>query len=147
MQLEFDKNKGLKPDIIRIITHPEREEEWGSIRKAILLNDEKIVLIEAENDRRIPVKYDDIISIESEDRMCNVKLRNGKMLLLGIRLKRFEETNSRKNFIKINNSVIINTKYIASFQSSENARIEVLLKDGSVYFVNRYYIKKFKENL
>lgn len=147
MQLEFGVNNKIHPEVVQITTHSEKKKEWTNIEKAILMHDEKIILIDARNDRKIPTSYESIVSIESEDRMCNVRLNDGKMLLLGLRLKKFEENNLKKSFIKINNSMMINMRYIKSFRAAENARIEVLMSDGSIYFVNRYYIKKFKENL
>lgn len=147
MQLDFNVDDNLNTNIIKIITHSENKKNWSHIKKVISSFDEEIILIDAKKDSKVPIKYKDIVSIESEGRMCNVRLRNGQMLLLGIRLKKFDETKSIKHFIKINNGVMINIQYIESFRSSDNARIEVLMKDASVYFVNRYYIKNFKENL
>lgn len=145
--MNFYKNNTLDIDTIEIHTHPEKEKEWRIIEKSIVSNSGSIFLLDAKSNRKIKINYDDIVAIESEDRMCNVKLSNNNMLLLESRLKSFEQSNSRKNFIRINNSVIINTNYLVSFKSSGNARIEILLKDNSTYLVNRYYIKKFKENL
>lgn len=147
MQIKFTRDSEMSLDTLKIITHPQQEKEWRNIKKAILTYEQELIVIDAKTDNKVPIKVSDIIAIESEERMCNIKLKSGQMFLLNIRLKKFEETNKNINFIRINNGVMINFNQIKNFQSSENARIEVTMSDESVYFVNRYYIKKFKESL
>lgn len=79
--------------------------------------------------------------------MCNIRTNTGEMLLINMRLKKFESENQQEYFIRINNQVIININYIEHFQPAPNARLEVTLKNSIVYYVNRYFIKLFKEKL
>lgn len=147
MQIKFETDSEMSLEFLKIITHPAKQQRWPEIQNAIMACDQEIIVMDAQTENKIPVKLADIIAIESEDRMCNVKMASGQMYLLNRRLKKFEETNQNRNLIRINHGVIINLKQILHFQSSENARIEVTMKDKSIYAVNRYYIKTFKENL
>lgn len=85
--------------------------------------------------------------IESEGRMCNVKTGGGDLYLLNMRLKVFEEKNRSSVFCRINNQTIINLRMVTEFQASDNARLEVVMADRSICFVNRYYVKLFREKL
>ncbi len=93
------------------------------------------------------LKLSDIVSIQSEERRCNIVTYDNKMYLLNMRLKNFEEKNMNKDFIKINNGTIINLEHIKQFKALENSRLEVILVNDINYLVSRYYIKKFKERL
>ena len=50
-------------------------------------------------------------------------------------------------YTEINNQTIINLNEVKEFSSAPNARLEVILSDGSFHFVNRHYVKTIKERL
>lgn len=147
LQIKFESDDNLSLDTLKLLTHSKNKNKWTDIKNKLLNDQQTITLIDAQTDRKIPIGYNNIIAIESEERMCNVHLISGKMMLLGMRLKKFEEINNYHKLIKINNGTIINLDYIENFTSSENARIKITMKNKAVYLVNRYYIKQFKEKL
>ena len=87
------------------------------------------------------------MAIQSEDRFCNVIMKNGAMYLMNMRLKYVESNMNLKNIIRINNTTMINIEYVVKFSAQNNSRIEVILGNNSSYFVSRYYIKNFRRIL
>lgn len=146
MDIIFEADPGMDRSIMKVITHPTEKEHWGDIKEAINNAEKKIVVINAKNNRNVEIVLSSITVIESKDRMCSVRVITGEMYLLNIRLKYVEDTLNSPRFVKINNHTIINTSYIREFSSTDNARIEVILTNGSGYFVSRYYIKNFRGN-
>ncbi|AWB42990.1 hypothetical protein DCC85_01250 [Paenibacillus sp. CAA11] len=147
MQFIFEADPGMDQGTARVTTHPQEKAQWGSIKEAISQTEKKIIAIRARNNRQIPLPVSSIAVIQSEDRMCCVRVITGEMYLIPKRLKFVEEDLSKSCFLKINNQTVINTRYIKEFSSTEHARIEVTLKDGTSYLVSRHYIKKFRGSL
>ncbi|MCL6603998.1 MAG: LytTR family transcriptional regulator [Paenibacillus sp.] len=147
MEIIFEADSGLDRSVAKVTTHPDEKEQWGHIEKAIGSSEKKMVVINAKNNRNVQILLSSIAVIESEDRMCSVRVITGEMFLLNKRLKVAEESLDSSLFVKINNQTIINTSYIKEFSSTDNARIKVLLTDQSSYFVSRFYIKNFRRNL
>lgn len=147
MEIIFEADSGLERSVAKVTTHPDEKEQWGYIEKAIGSSEKKIVVINAKNNRNVQILLSSIAVIQSEDRMCSVRVITGEMFLLNKRLKVAEECLDSSLFVKINNQTIINTSYIKEFSSTDNARIKVLLTDQSSYFVSRFYIKNFRRNL
>lgn len=106
----------------------------------------KLTVINAKNDRKLQVDIHSILAFQSEGYMCSVKMKSGELYLINKRLKELEKLNE-KYLVKINNQTIINLDEIKEFYSAPNARLEVLLSDQSLYFVNRNYVKIIKERL
>ncbi|MGL4878262.1 LytTR family DNA-binding domain-containing protein, partial [Paraclostridium dentum] len=106
----------------------------------------KITVINTKNDSNIKVNINDILKFQSEGNMCCVEMKSKELYLINKRLKEIEGLN-HKNFVKINNQTIINLNEVKEFSSAPNARLEVILSDGSFHFVNRHYVKIIKERL
>lgn len=106
----------------------------------------KLTVINTKNDRKIKVNINDILKFQSEGNMCCVKMKSKELYLINKRLKEIDSLNY-KNFVKINNQTIINLNEVKEFSSAPNARLEVILSDGSFHFVNRHYVKIIKERL
>ncbi|GIM33514.1 MAG: LytTR family DNA-binding domain-containing protein [Paraclostridium dentum] len=106
----------------------------------------KLTVINTKNDSKIKVNINDILKFQSEGNMCCVKMKSKELYLINKRLKEIDSLNY-KNFVKINNQTIINLNEVKEFSSAPNARLEVILSDGSFHFVNRHYVKIIKERL
>ncbi|WP_419743514.1 LytTR family DNA-binding domain-containing protein [Paraclostridium dentum] len=106
----------------------------------------KITVINTKNDSNIKVNLNDILKFQSEGNMCCVEMKSKELYLINKRLKEIEYLNY-KSFVKINNQTIINLNEVKEFSSAPNARLEVILSDGSFHFVNRHYVKIIKERL
>lgn len=143
MKILFETDRDMERSVARITTHPAEKQQWKSIKEAIDQAEKKVTVIHAKNNRQIQVPLGSIAVVESEDRMCQVRLITGEAYLLPMRLKLVEEAFGSLQFLKINNQTIINLQYILEFSSADNARLKVLLKDGSGYYVSRHYIKSF----
>ncbi|HEY4432672.1 MAG TPA: LytTR family DNA-binding domain-containing protein [Paenibacillus sp.] len=144
MDIIFEADSGIDRSMAKVTTHPAEKEHWGKIKEAINNSEKKIIVINAKNDRNVQILISSITVIESEDRMCSVRVITGERYLLNRRLKFAEECFNSASFLKINNQTIINRCYIKEFSSTDNARIKVILTDDTSYFVSRYYIKNFK---
>lgn len=144
MKVIFEADSGIDRSVTKVITHPTKKEHWENIKEAIHSSEKKIVVINAKNNRNVQILLSSIAAIESEDRMCNVRVITGEMFLLNTRLKSVERMFDSLFFLKINNQTIINTCHIKTFSSTDNARIKVVLTDSTSYFVSRHYLKKFR---
>ncbi|MGC6769846.1 LytTR family DNA-binding domain-containing protein [Enterococcus sp. LJL128] len=147
MKTEFQTQEEVAVGKVLIMTNPEHQKDWPKLEQAINGINQTVTAINAVNNRKIQIPVQSIISIESEDRMCNLKLENGNMYLYGKRLK-YAEVEFRSNrFMRINNQTLINLNHVAQFTSSVNARIQLLMKDGTTYIISRHYIKEFRRAL
>ncbi|OAB27029.1 hypothetical protein PMSD_23925 [Paenibacillus macquariensis subsp. defensor] len=147
MEVIFEADAGIDRSITKVTTHPAEQENWRNIKEAIDSSEKKLVVMNPKNDRNVQILLSSIAVIDSEDRMCSVRVITGEMFLLNKRLKFVEEILDSPHFLKINNQTIVNTGYIKEFSSTDNARIKVILTDNSSYFVSRYYIKNFRGKL
>lgn len=146
LEIIFEEDIAMDRGTTKVTTHPAEKEHWANIEVAIQTSEKRIVVINAKNDRNVSIISSSIAVIEPEGRMCSVRVITGEMFLLNTRLKFVEEVLNSPQFIKINNQTIINTSYIKEFSATDNARIKVILTNGSCYFVSRYYIKNFRRN-
>ncbi|MFS0870312.1 LytTR family DNA-binding domain-containing protein [Paenibacillus xylanilyticus] len=147
MKVIFETDSSMERRIAKVVTNPSEQLHWEGIDEAISHLERKLVVINAKNNRNVQIQPSTILAIESEDRMCSVRVISGERYLLGKRLKFVEEDIDSSHFLKINNSTIINTKHIKAFAATDHARIQVELADGSSYYVSRYYIKNFRGKL
>lgn len=147
MKIKFGADSKLNSDEYMVFTNPSKKYEWKNINRILLKSGETINVIDVKTENNRLLNLDDIVSLQSEERRCNIVTKDNKMYLLNTRLKTFEEKNTNNDFIKINNGTIINLEYIKEFKALENSRLEVILVNDTKYLVSRYYIKKFKERL
>lgn len=147
MKITFEADAAMDQRIAKVITHPAEQEHWRHIEGAIQQAEQKLVVINAKNNRNVQIALSTIAVIESEDRMCSVRVITGEMYLLNKRLKAAEAELDLSFFLRINNQTIINKYYIKEFSSTDNARLQVVLTNESSYYVSRFYIKNFRGNL
>lgn len=147
MKVIFEENTAIEKRVVKVITHPEEKSKWDRIQKAIGQSETQLTVIHAKNNRNVQIQLSSVVAIESEDRMCCVRVITGERYLHNKRLKFVEEDLDDVHFVKINNQTIINTRYITAFSATDHARIKVDLSDSSSYFVSRFYIKNFRGKL
>lgn len=145
MKINILLDKVMNKEELTIQVNPANNELAQSLKEHIDKSG-KLTVINAKNDRKIQVDIHSIIAFQSEGHMCCVKMKSGELYLINKRLKELEKLNE-KHLVKINNQTIINLDEIKEFYSASNARLEVLLSDESLYFVNRNYVKIIKERL
>lgn len=145
MKINILLDKFMNKEELIIQVNPANNELAQSLKDHIDKSG-KLTVINAKNDRKIQVDIHSIIAFQSEGHMCCVKMKSGELYLINKRLKELEKLNE-KHLVKINNQTIINLDEIKEFYSAPNARLEVLLSDESLYFVNRNYVKIIKERL
>lgn len=145
MKINILLDKLMNKEELTIQVNPANNELAQSLKEHIDKSG-KLTVINAKNDRKIQVDIHSIIAFQSEGHMCCVKMKSGELYLINKRLKELEKLNE-KHLVKINNQTIINLDEIKEFYSAPNARLEVLLSDESLYFVNRNYVKIIKERL
>ncbi|KOY16842.1 LytTR family DNA-binding domain-containing protein [Paenibacillus xylanivorans] len=147
MKVIFEEDMSMEKSMAKVVTHPDEKSHWNSIQEAICQSETKLVVINAKNNRNVQIELSSVVAIESEDRLCCVRVITGERYLLNKRLKFVEENMGASQLVKINNQTIINTRHISEFSSTDHARIKVDLNDGSSYFVSRFYIKNFRGKL
>lgn len=147
MKIKFNKNNELDIETVDIYTNTMLEQNWKEMEEKLCESSKKIGVIDAKNNKQNQVYIKDIVTIQSEDRFCNVVMKNGSMYLMNMRLKYVESNLKLDNIIRINNTTMINMEYVLEFSAQNNSRIEVFLANKSSYFVSRYYIKNFRRIL
>ncbi|KNZ42773.1 LytTR family DNA-binding domain-containing protein [Acetobacterium bakii] len=147
MKLIFKTDKNMAAETALIFTHPNEQRIKQQIEIAVQTNGKTITALNALNNRNIQVPIQAILIVESEERMCNLRLTTGEMYLYMKRLKYAEVDFCSNGFIRINNQMIVNIKEVQQFAPTANARIEIILSDGSTYFISRHYIKNFRRAL
>lgn len=145
MKINILLDKLMTKEELTIQVNPANNELAQSLKEH-LDKSGKLTVINAKNDRKLQVDIHSILVFQSEGHMCSVKMKSGELYLINKRLKELEKLNE-KHLVKINNQTIINLDEIKEFYSAPNARLEVLLSDQSLYFVNRNYVKIIKERL
>ncbi|MBN8048983.1 LytTR family transcriptional regulator [Paraclostridium bifermentans] len=145
MKINILIDKILGRDEVEIKVCPENV-NLGHELESYIRQISKITVINTKNDSNIKVNINDILKFQSEGNMCCVEMKSKELYLINKRLKEIEGLNY-KSFVKINNQTIINLNEVKEFSSAPNARLEVILSDGSFHFVNRHYVKIIKERL
>ncbi|WP_394863664.1 LytTR family DNA-binding domain-containing protein [Paraclostridium bifermentans] len=145
MKINILIDKILGRDEVEIKVCPENV-NLGHELESYIRQISKITVINTKNDSNIKVNINDILKFQSEGNMCCVEMKSKELYLINKRLKEIEGLNY-KSFVKINNQTIINLNEVKEFSSAPNARLKVILSDGSFHFVNRHYVKIIKERL
>ena len=136
-----------------VIDEKKEEEVVVYAHEKTALIDEIELLIANYSKSLIGYKDDEIIKFNLVDAECffieNSKVYvyiNNKKLQIKIRLYEIEQ-HLNDAFVRINQSCIINVKYIKKFKSSFNGALMVELKNGYQDFVSRRELKKVKERM
>jgi two-component system LytT family response regulator len=93
----------------------------------------KIALPSMEGLQMIPV--DSIISCESDDNYTELKLKNGKKLMVTRSLKDLEESLESYSFIRVHRSYVVNLNEIEKYIKGEGGYL--LMSDGTTIDVAR----------
>lgn len=147
MKLIFKTDASITKETALIVTHPQDTLIKQQLEQAVVMTEKNITAINPRNSRNIQVPIGTILIVESEERMCNLRLTTGEIYLYPKRLKHAEADFINHGFIRINNQTIINSKAVKQFVPTTNARIELNLSDGSTYFISRHYINNFRRSL
>lgn len=147
MKLIFKTDASITTETALIVTHPQDTLIKQQLERAVAMTEKNITAINPCNSRNIQVPIGNILIVESEERMCNLRLLTGETYLYPKRLKYAEADFINHGFIRINNQTIVNSKAVKQFVPTTNARIEITLSDGSRYFISRHYINNFRRSL
>lgn len=147
MKLIFKTDASITKETALIVTHPQDTLIKQQLERAVVMTEKNITAINPRNSRNIQVPIGTILIVESEERMCNLRLTTGEIYLYPKRHKYAEADFINHGFIRINNQTIINSKAVKQFVPTTNARIELTLSDGSTYFISRHYINNFRRSL
>ena len=93
----------------------------------------KIALPTIEGLQMIPIET--IVSCESDDNYTNIKLKNGKKLLVTRSLKDIEESLEQHSFIRVHRSYLVNLNEIEKYIKGEGG--EVVMSNGASLPVSR----------
>jgi two-component system, LytTR family, response regulator len=93
----------------------------------------KIALPTMEGLQLIPIES--IVSCESDDNYTNLKLKNGKKLLVTRSLKEMEETLEQHSFIRVHRSYLVNMNEIEKYIKGEGGYL--VMSDGTTIDVAR----------
>lgn len=93
----------------------------------------KIALPTMEGLQMIPIET--IVSCESDDNYTNIKLKNGKKLLVTRSLKEIEESLEQHSFIRVHRSYLVNLNEIEKYIKGEGGYL--VMSDGASIDVAR----------
>ena len=93
----------------------------------------KIALPTMEGLQMIPIET--IVSCESDDNYTNIKLKNGKKLLVTRSLKEIEESLEQHSFIRVHRSYLVNLNEIEKYIKGEGGYL--VMSDGTSIDVAR----------
>ena len=135
----IDKTK--EEEILIILNEPNEISE----KIFSLVNGDRKDLYGFKNDEAIKIEYRNLFCIYVEDNKVFANF-NGTRLNIKDRLYRVEDI-LPNNFVRINQSCIINIDKIERFTSSFSGTLCVKLKDGYTDYVSRRQLKKVKEKV
>ncbi|NMA06233.1 MAG: LytTR family transcriptional regulator [Ruminococcaceae bacterium] len=144
MQIEIKIDSNCKEPRIIVITDKVTEEINELVRQL------------SENTPQVIAGFlEDMVEILNPEEIINVYASSGKVYaktendeyLLRMRLYEIEERLSKRGFVRISNSEIINLNKVKSFDLSFVGTICVTLSDGTVTYVSRRYVSKIKQVL
>lgn len=147
MNFNFKSDSTIPTMNAIISTNPSDQDKWEIIKHTLDSISLSLTVINPKNNRQLLIKLAEIVSIESKNRYCVVQTVTNQQFYLNNRLKNILSTIKSTHFIQINNQTIVNLTYVKHFSTTTNARIEVVLQNDLMYFVNRHYIKIFRRNL
>ena len=146
MNLTYYWNDTQPVDELKIIAHPKNKKYASRLEKALEINEPQVQVINPKNNRKLLLSLNKIEVIKSLGHLCQVHTKDGQQFLIQNRLKNLLALNF-PNLIQINNSTILNLKQVTSFESGQNARLEVHTHNQNLYMVSRHYAKLIKEKL
>lgn len=101
------------------------------IKEAILIMGQTIVVVDAKTNKKVARLLSNLSSIESKEQMCHVVFTSHERFLLTEGLKIVEKQFTSYGFVRINISTLVNRSFIKAFRSTDNARVEIEMQNGS----------------
>jgi DNA-binding LytR/AlgR family response regulator len=98
-----------------------------------------------DNKKAFDIELEDILYFEAfgDDLFCFTMMGRYQ-----VRLKLYDtEEYSQYGFIRVNKSMVVNVFKIIALTPQVNSRIKLRMKNQHVLYINRSYIKNFKEYL
>jgi two-component system LytT family response regulator len=86
--------------------------------------------------KRLVKNIEDVLYLKADTNYTVYNLREGKTLISGFTLKRHEERNEYRHFLRISRGYLLNPKYIKEV-INQGANKVVLLTDGTLARVSR----------
>ncbi len=83
----------------------------------------------------------------AQDKEILARSETGEVYSLRLRLYELEERLDSHTFVRISRSEIVNLKQVAALDLKLSGTIRMTLRDGSVCYVSRRYVKKIKQAL
>ena len=83
------------------------------------------------------IKFSEIIACESNDNYCKIHLSNGKLKTVSKTLKFIEEAMENGPFLRIHQSYMVNTNYIARYLKRDGGCLE--MTDSTIYPISKTY--------
>lgn len=108
-----------------------------------IVSDDEFELIGYKDREAVRLNANDVFCFIAEDNKVYALTENEK-LSLKFRLYQIEEKLS-ENFVKINQSCIVNINQIDRFDASFSGTLVVIFKNGHTDYVSRRQVKKVKE--
>ena len=125
-------------DIEVYINAPERNEEVQMLENELLSKSSKSIqqIIAMQNNDIFIINMSDVILFFSEEKNNFCKTKDG-IYKIKEKLYYLEDMLSKKDFIRISNSAIINISHVKCFNTSIIGKIIVKFKDGSEEYVSK----------
>lgn len=133
-------------DELKLIAHPQNKQDALTLEKILENIESQIQVIDPKNNRKSFLSLNKIETIQSFGHLCQILTIKGKQFLIQKRLKTVMEMNF-PYLVQITNATILNLNHVASFESGQNARLEVHTQTNNHYVVSRHYAKLIKEKL
>ena len=145
MKLNFIWDKKQEMDEVEIKAHPVNKEKLEPLKQE-LCSSQMFNVQNPKNNRKLRIDIQQVEVIVSLGHLSKIISASKEEYLLQKRLKELL-TLEANGFFRINNSTILNLSQVASFRSSDHARLEVFTKNNNKYLVSRHYAKLIKEKL
>lgn len=128
--------KAVDKAVLKIISNKQNEDILHFINTLEVKNDLISKISVHHNEKVIFINISDIVSVESNNGVCEIKVINNLRYNSSKDLKLFDDMLEKNgNFIRINKSVIINFDYLKSYSKGDVCTIEML--NGNSFEVSR----------
>jgi DNA-binding LytR/AlgR family response regulator len=143
MKIRVEENEQL--DEIEVIIRGQiDDEDVKEIYKSLLYFES--VILGKINDKTFSLSLNQIYYFESVDNKTFAYDKN-RVYDVSLKLYQLESELSNTPFIRVNKSMIVNTRRLKSFKSTINGRMEATLINGEKIKISRSYVPLLKEKL
>ncbi len=144
MQIEIRIEPGCGETRVIVVADHMSEEVGALVRR--LGEQTPQMLVGARGDELTVLAPEDIVRIYAAGGKVYARTADGEYLLR-LRLYELEERLSKREFVRISNSEIVNLKKVKGFDLSYTGTICVTMQNGDVTYVSRRYVGKIKQVL